>query len=334
MRETLLAQLPKAELHIHIEGSLEPEMTFDLARRHQVVLAYDAVDDLRNAYDFGNLQEFLDLYYLGMSVLIDEQGFYDLTMAYLKRAAADNVTYTEIFFDPQAHTSRGIAFETALNGIQRALSDGQATHRVTGKIIMCILRHLDEDDALRTLDQALGHKEKIIGIGLDSSELGHPPTKFKNVFARARDEGFKLTAHAGEEGPADFIWQALDVLGVDRIDHGNNAKDDTALMQRLAADQMALTMCPLSNQRLQSVPDLADHPIRGMLEAGLLVTVNSDDPSYFGGYMNDNFQALDTALNLTDDEATTIARNGFVAAFMTDAERQSALDAFDNATGN
>ena len=333
MRETLLAQLPKAELHIHIEGSLEPEMTFDLARRHQVTLAYDAVDDLRSAYDFGNLQEFLDLYYLGMSVLIDEQGFYDLTMAYLKRAAADNITYTEIFFDPQAHTSRGITFETALNGIHRALSDGQATLGVTGKIIMCILRHLDEDDALRTLDQALAHKDKIIGIGLDSSELGHPPTKFKNVFARARDEGFKLTAHAGEEGPADYIWQSLDVLGVDRIDHGNNARDDAALMQRLAADQIALTMCPLSNQRLQSVPDLADHPIRGMLEAGLLVTVNSDDPSYFGGYMNDNFRALDTALNLTDDEAMAITRNGFVAAFMTDADRQSALKAFDDVTG-
>jgi len=333
VRETLLAQLPKAELHIHIEGSLEPEMTFDLARRHQVTLAYDAVDDLRSAYDFGNLQEFLDLYYLGMSVLIDEQGFYDLTMAYLKRAAADNITYTEIFFDPQAHTSRGITFETALNGIHRALSDGQATLGVTGKIIMCILRHLDEDDALRTLDQALAHKDKIIGIGLDSSELGHPPTKFKNVFARARDEGFKLTAHAGEEGPADYIWQSLDVLGVDRIDHGNNARDDAALMQRLAADQIALTMCPLSNQRLQSVPDLADHPIRGMLEAGLLVTVNSDDPSYFGGYMNDNFRALDTALNLTDDEAMAITRNGFVAAFMTDADRQSALKAFDDVTG-
>jgi adenosine deaminase len=333
VRETLLAQLPKAELHIHIEGSLEPEMTFDLARRHQVTLAYDAVDDLRSAYDFGNLQDFLDLYYLGMSVLIDEQGFYDLTMAYLRRAAADKVTYAEIFFDPQAHTSRGIAFETALNGIHRALSEGQATLGVTGKIIMCILRHLDEDDALHTLDQALGHKDKIIGIGLDSSELGHPPTKFKNVFARAREEGFKLTAHAGEEGPADYIWQSLDVLGVDRIDHGNNAKDDAALMQRLADDRMALTMCPLSNQRLRSVPDLADHPIRRMLEAGLLVTVNSDDPSYFGGYMNDNFRALDSALNLTDDEATAIARNGFVAAFMTDAERQAALNAFDDATG-
>jgi len=329
MKDGLLAQLPKAELHIHIEGSLEPEMTFALAERHGMSLAYQSVGDLRAAYDFANLQAFLDLYYQGMSVLRSEQDFYDLTRAYLKRAAADGVTYAEIFFDPQAHTARAVDFDTVINGIHRACAE--AAPGMTAKIIMCILRHLDEADALRTLDQALTHKDKIIGVGLDSSELGHPPAKFKNVFARAGNEGFRLTAHAGEEGPADYIWQALDVLGVERIDHGNRAMDDAALLKRLAADRTALTLCPLSNQRLKNVPDLADHPVRAMLDAGLLVTVNSDDPSYFGGYVSDNYRALDAALDLTDAEATALARNGFAAGFMSDGERDAALAAFDAA---
>lgn len=331
MRDGLLTQLPKAELHIHIEGSLEPEMMFALAARQRTVLAYDTVDDLTAAYDFADLQAFLDLYYQGMGVLQTEQDYYDLTMAYLTRAAADHVTYAEIFFDPQGHTARGIDFDTVVGGIHRATTEAQVTLGLTAELIMCFLRHLDEADALRTLDQALAHKDKILGVGLDSSELGHPPVKFKTAFARARDEGFRLTAHAGEEGPADFIWQALDVLGVERIDHGNRAMDDAELLKRLAVDQTALTLCPLSNQRLKNVLDLADHPVRAMMEAGLLVTVNSDDPAYFGGYVSDNYRALDAALDLSDAEATTIARNGFVAAFMGDAARDAALNAFDTA---
>ncbi len=331
MRDGLLTQLPKAELHIHIEGSLEPKMTFALAARQGAALAYDSVESLTAAYDFADLQEFLELYYQGMGVLRTEQHFYDLTMAYLTRAAADNVTYAEIFFDPQGHTSRGVDFDTVVGGIHRATTEAQVTLGLTAALIMCFLRHLDEADALRTLDQALAHKDKILGVGLDSSELGHPPVKFKTVFARARDEGFRLTAHAGEEGSAAYIWQALDVLGVERIDHGNRAMDDAELLKRLAADRTALTLCPLSNQRLKNVPDLADHPVRAMMEAGLLVTVNSDDPAYFGGYVSDNYRALDAALDLTDEEATTIARNGFVAAFMSEDARNAALNVFDTA---
>lgn len=304
-------------------------MTFALAERHQMALANGSVEGLRAAYEFNDLQDFLDLYYQGMAVLRSEQDFFDLTTAYLKRAAADGVTYAEIFFDPQGHTARGIDFSEVVAGIHRATSEAPMAFGISAKIIMCFLRHLDEAETERTLDQALDHKDKIIGVGLDSTELGHPPAKFKNVFARARSEGFRLTAHAGEEGPAAYIWEALDVLGVERIDHGNAALADKALLKRLAADQIALTLCPLSNQRLKNVPDLADHPVRAMLEAGLLVTVNSDDPAYFGGYVSDNYLALDAALNLTDAEATTIARNGFVAGFMADAERQAALAAFD-----
>jgi len=324
-------RLPKAELHIHIEGSLEPEMAFALAEAQGIELAYPSVEALRAAYDFSNLQEFLDLYYQGMSVLNREQDFYDLTDAYLSRAAADGVTYAEIFFDPQGHTERGVSFETALGGIHRALKEGEAKHGCKANIIMCFLRHLDEADAERALDAALGHKDKIIGVGLDSSEVGHPPNKFKNVFARARNEGFRLTAHAGEEGPPEYIWEALDVLGVERIDHGNRALEDDALMRRLAADNMALTMCPLSNLRLCGIDDMKDHPARAMLEAGLRVTVNSDDPAYFGGYIGENFRQLDAALGLTDDELATMARNGFDAAFVAESERAAALAAFDAA---
>ncbi len=327
--EGLIQTLPKAELHIHIEGSLEPEMMFDLAQRNGVDLPYASAEAVRAAYDFSNLQDFLDLYYQGMSALQTEQDFYDLTMAYLRRSAADGVTRSEIFFDPQGHTERGVAFETVLDGIHRATADAETEFGLTSQLIMCFLRHLDEADAERTLDQALVRQDRIIGVGLDSSEVGHPPSKFKNVFRRARDEGFLLVAHAGEEGPPEYVWDALDVLGVDRVDHGNRALEDDALVRRLAADGMTLTVCPLSNQRLCVVEDMADHPLRRMLDAGLKATVNSDDPAYFGGYMNDNLRAVSSALNLGKDEVTAVMRNGFAGSFMAEDAKAAALAAFD-----
>ena len=324
-------ELPKAELHIHIEGSLEPELMFALARRNGVSLPYDSVDALRKAYSFSSLQDFLDLYYQGMSVLRTEQDFFDLAWAYLTRIRAQNVRYVEMFFDPQGHTARGIPFATVMSGLTRAIDDAVLDLGVRARLIMCFLRHLDEADAERTLDQALAHRDRIIGVGLDSSEVGHPPSKFKNVFRRARDEGLLLVAHAGEEGPPQYVWEALDVLGVDRIDHGNRSLEDQALVARLARERMALTVCPLSNLRLCVVGDLREHPLRRMMEKGLLVTLNSDDPAYFGGYMSENFRAIQAALGLGDDELRTIARNGFAASFMAEAERAAALAEFDGA---
>jgi adenosine deaminase len=323
-------RLPKSELHIHIEGSLEPELMFALAARNQVRLPHESVAALRRAYDFGNLQDFLDLYYQGMSVLRTEQDFYDLAWAYLTRVKSQNVGYVEMFFDPQGHTSRGLAFDTVIDGIDRARGDA-AKLGLKSRLIMCFLRHLDEADAERALDMALPHKGRIVGVGLDSSEVGHPPSKFKNVFRRARDEGFRLVAHAGEEGPPQYVWEALDVLGVDRIDHGNRSLEDESLVQRLARDRMALTVCPLSNLRLCGVRDLKNHPLKRMMDAGLFVTVNSDDPAYFGGYMTENFSAVQSALELTNAEMRMIARNGFAASFMGDEEKKSALAAFDRA---
>lgn len=322
-------RLPKSELHIHIEGSLEPELMFALAQRNKVRLPYESVGALRRAYDFGNLQDFLDLYYQGMSVLRTEQDFYDLAWAYFARVAAQKVGYVELFFDPQGHTSRGVAFETVLDGIDRARADAAAKLGLKSRIVMCFLRHLDEAEAERTLDSALAHKGRIAGVGLDSSEVGHPPSKFKNVFRRAREEGFRLVAHAGEEGPPQYVWEALDVLGVDRIDHGNRAMEDAALVQRLVKDRMALTVCPLSNLRLCGVRDLREHPLKRMLDHGLFVTVNSDDPAYFGGYVGENYSAIQNALGLTDAEMRAIARNGFAASFMADEEKKAALAAFD-----
>ena len=329
--ETTIAKLPKAELHIHIEGSLEPELMFALAKRNNVRLAYDSVAAIRAAYAFTNLQDFLDLYYQGMSVLLREVDFYDLAMAYFRKAASQNLRYVEFFFDPQGHTARGVPFQTVIDGLSRAQADASVQLGIKSQMIMCILRHLDEADAERTLDQALAQKGKIIGIGLDSSEVGHPPSKFKNVFRRARDEGFLLVAHAGEEGPPQYVWEAIDVLGVDRIDHGNRSLEDPALVKRLAKDGMALTVCPLSNLRLCVVKDMKQHPLRRMMEAGLAVTVNSDDPAYFGGYMNENFAGVGTALGLSAAELTQIARTGFAASFMPEADRRGALDTFDRA---
>lgn len=327
--DAFISKLPKAELHIHIEGSLEPELMFALAKRNDIRLAYPSIEALKQAYDFANLQDFLDLYYQGMSVLLKEADFHDLAMAYFRKAAAQNVRYVEFFFDPQGHTSRGVSFETVIAGLARAQGDAQRILGLRSRMIMCILRHLDEADAERTLDMALPYRDKIIGIGLDSSEQGHPPSKFKHVFRRAREAGFKLVAHAGEEGPPEYVWEALDVLGVDRIDHGNRSLEDAALVRRLAKDEMALTVCPLSNLRLCVVTDMKAHPLRRMLDAGLFVTVNSDDPAYFGGYMAENFASVGGALDLSAAQLTAIARNGFAAAFMPEAEKRAALIDFD-----
>jgi adenine deaminase len=323
--DSLIKRLPKCELHIHIEGSLEPEMVFALARRNGIRLPYPSVEALRQAYRFGDLQDFLNIYYQSMSVLVTEQDFYDLAWAYLERAHADNVRHVEMFFDPQGHTSRGIAFATVINGLHRAIVDAGERLGVQASLIMCFLRHLDEADAQRTLDSALAFKDRIAGVGLDSSEKGNPPSKFKHVFARARDAGFFLTAHAGEEGPASYVWEALDVLGCARIDHGNHSIDDASLVGRLAREQVPLTMCPLSNLRLRVVDDLAHHPLRRLMDKGVLVTVNSDDPAYFGGYVNQNYVAISGALALGRADIETIVRNGIKASLMTAADKDKAL---------
>jgi adenine deaminase len=318
-----IAGLPKAELHLHIEGSLEPEMMFALARRNGVTLPYADVAAIREAYSFTRLQDFLDLYYQGMSVLLTEQDFYDLTLAYLRRVAQDNVRHVEIFFDPQGHTDRGVAFETVLDGIGRALKDGEQELGITSKIILCFLRHLSAEAAMATLDQAMAYKDRIVGVGLDSSEQGHPPEKFKEVFDKARAAGFKAVAHAGEEGPPAYVWSALNDLKVDRIDHGNRALEDDALVKELAKRRIPLTVCPLSNLKLCVVTDMTQHPLRRMLNADLMVTLNSDDPSYFGGYVNDNFRAVRDALDLSNDDLALIARNSFEASFLDETTKAS-----------
>jgi adenosine deaminase len=327
--QALIAQLPKCELHIHVEGSLEPELMFALARRNGIRLPYASVDAVRQAYRFRNLQDFLDIYYQGMSVLITEQDFYDLAWAYLERAQADNVRHVEMFFDPQGHTSRGIAFATVLEGLSRAIADASRKLGVKASLIMCFLRHLDEADAERTLDSALAFKDRIAGVGLDSSEQGNPPGKFKRVFDRAREAGFFLTAHAGEEGPPSYVWEALDVLGVARIDHGVRSMEDEPLLDRLARERVPLTVCPLSNVRLRVVKDLADHPLRRMLDKGLVATVNSDDPAYFGGYVQENYRAAAQALRLGRDEVAALARNGIAASLMPEAKKAALLAEVD-----
>lgn len=328
-RAAFIAGLPKAELHLHIEGSLEPELMFELAQRNDVAIPFASVEEVRAAYAFSNLQDFLDIYYQGMGVLRGEQDFYDLTAAYCARAHADNVRHIEIFFDPQGHTARGVAFGTVVGGITRALDDAGASYGMTSKLIMCFLRHLSEAEAETTLDAALPHLDRIAGVGLDSSEVGHPPSKFERVFARARSLGLKIVAHAGEEGPPEYVREALDLLKVDRIDHGNRSLEDAALVARLARDGVTLTVCPLSNLKLCVVGDLAAHPLKTMLDAGLKATVNSDDPSYFGGYMNANYLAVADALDLSKDELVTLARNSFTGSFLGDAAKAKHLAAID-----
>jgi adenosine deaminase len=307
--------LPKAELHLHIEGTLEPEMMFALAQRNNVVLPFPDADAVRDAYVFSNLQSFLDLYYAGCRVLFSRQDFEDLTWAYLQRAVADGVTRAEIFFDPQTHMTRGLDFEVVLDGICAGLTRGESELGISCGLILCFLRHLSAKDAMETLELALPYRDRLIGVGLDSSEAGNPPERFAEVFARAREAGLHAVAHAGEEGPPEYIWQALDVLGAERIEHGVRCLDDDSLVERLARDRIPLTVCPISNVKLHVVNSLADHPLREMLERGLCVTVNSDDPAYFGGYIGDNYAALQSELDMSDEQLQTLAENSLRAAF-------------------
>jgi adenosine deaminase len=315
--------LPKAELHVHLEGTLEPEMMFEFAHRNRVSLPYPSVDALRAAYTFQSLQDFLDLYYQGTNVLRGRRDFYDLTWAYMEKAKMQNVLHAEVFFDPQAHTRRGVRFSEVIEGIDEALRDARNQLGVSSKLILCFLRDLTVQDAMATLDEALPYKERIVAVGLDSAEIGNPPAKFKEPFARARNAGFLAVAHAGEEGPAAYVCEAIDMLHVSRIDHGNRSLDDEVLVARLAEARIPLTLCPLSNLRLCVIDDLSQYPIRRMLEKGLLVTVNSDDPAYFGGYVNENYLAIRNALALTREELVTLARNSFEASFL-DSKRKAA----------
>ena len=320
--DKFVAGLPKIELHVHIEGTLEPELLFALAERNHIELPYPDVDSLRSAYQFTNLQSFLDLYYQGAAVLQTQADFFDLTWAYLLRCQKDNVVHTEIFFDPQTHTQRGISFETVILGIQSALKQGERELGISSRLILCFLRHLSEESAFATLEQALPFKTLIHGIGLDSSELGNPPEKFARVFARAKTEGWRLVAHAGEEGPASYIWDALDLLHVDRVDHGVRAMDDPLLLARLAAERMPLTVCPLSNTRLCVYASMAEHTILDLLDKGLCVTVNSDDPAYFGGYMGANYQALVDHLQASKEQLRQLALNSVEACWLDDKQKR------------
>ncbi|EKO3990338.1 adenosine deaminase [Vibrio fluvialis] len=316
-----IQQLPKVELHLHIEGSLEPELMFDLAQRNQIAIPFSSPDEVRAAYQFSNLQSFLDIYYQGANVLIHEQDFFDITWAYLLRCQQDNVMHTEIFFDPQTHTARGIAFETVINGITQALEKGQQELGISSQLIMCFLRHLSEADAMLTLQQALPYKDKIVGVGLDSSEQGHPPEKFQQVFRQAREAGFIAVAHAGEEGPALNIRNAIDLLGVQRVDHGVRCVEDATLVQELQETRMPLTVCPLSNLKLKVFTEMEQHNIVELLRQGLCVTINSDDPAYFGGYMTDNFMAVAKAHPMSHQELAQFTLNAIEASFISDAEK-------------
>jgi adenosine deaminase len=327
--ETFITGLPKAELHLHIEGSLEPEMMFALARRNKIDLPFGDVEAVRAAYQFSNLQDFLDIYYAGAQVLRTEEDFHDLTLAYFTRAAADGVLHAEIFFDPQTHTERGLPFGVAIEGILAGMAAAEQKFGITSKLIMCFLRHLDEEAAFATWHAAEPWLDKIVGVGLDSSELGHPPGKFARVFAAAQAAGLKLVAHAGEEGPPGYVREALDVLHIDRLDHGNRALEDDALVERLVAAQMTLTVCPLSNVKLCVVTDMAAHPIGTMLAHGLRATINSDDPAYFGGYIGENFRATAAALGLDRAQLVTLARNSFLGAFLDDDLRENYLARLD-----
>ena len=327
----LVAALPKAELHVHIEGTLEPEMMFVMAERNRIDLPYTDVGAVRAAYDFDDLQSFLDLYYQGAAVLQTEQDFSDLAYSYLERAAKDNVRHVEMFFDPQTHTNRGVPFDVVVEGLVDGLARSAASNDLSADLIMCFLRHLSEDEAMATLEQAAPHRHRILGVGLDSAEIGHPPSDFAHVFAAAREAGFRIVAHAGEEGPPEYVWQALDVLGVERIDHGVRSMEDGSLVARLVNDQMPLTVCPLSNRKLQVTPDLGRHPLPEMIEAGLLCSINSDDPAYFGGYIGRNYARSAVEMGLSDAVLAHIARSSFVSSFLTEERKTDLIADVDEA---
>jgi adenosine deaminase len=323
---TYIQDLPKAELHLHVEGTLEPELLFELAERNSVKIPYASIDAARKAYHFSGLQDFLDTYYQCTKVLLRGQDFYDLTRAYLKKASSQNVRHAEIFFDPQAHTGRGVPFDTVLDGIAGALQDGRRELGISSGLILCLLRDLSAVSAMQTLEQALPHKDRIIAVGLDSAEIGNPPGKFREAFDLARRHGFLTVAHAGEEGPPEYIWEALDVLKVSRIDHGDKCQQDENLMQYLIKTQTPLTVCPISNIKLRIFDNMSDHNFKYLLERGLCVTINSDDPAYFGGYIEENYRALQEALGLTWEQLTQAARNSFTASFLSEAEKQRYID--------
>lgn len=318
----LIAKLPKAELHLHIEGSLEPELMFSLAQKNTISLPYKTIEEVKHAYNFTSLQSFLDIYYAGANVLINESDFFDLTWAYLLRCHAQNICHTEIFFDPQTHTSRGIAFKTVIDGITKALQKGEQELGISSFLIMCFLRHLSEENAFETLKASLPFKDKIIGVGLDSSEVGHPPSKFQRLFLECKKVGYKIVAHAGEEGDSSYIWEAINLLQVERIDHGIRCDEDASLVKLLIEKQIPLTVCPLSNVKLRAVKNMQEHNILKLLRQGVLVTVNSDDPAYFGGYVNENYEAICDNLDLSKEELKTLASNSFKASFLSDERKK------------
>jgi adenosine deaminase len=327
--KSFIERMPKAELHLHIEGTLEPELMFELASRNGVKLPYKCPDEVRRAYQFSDLQSFLDIYYQGSRVLLRDRDFYDLTWAYLKKAREQNIRHAEVFFDPQAHTARRVPIGAVIDGIHHALRNGEREFGITSKLILCFLRHLSAVDAMETFRSALPYRDRIAGVGLDSSERDHPPEKFTEVFARAREEGFFVVAHAGEEGPPEYVWQALDTLRASRIDHGVRAIEDAALVARLRAERVPLTVCPLSNVKLRVFDSIDEHNLPELLDAALCVTINSDDPAYFGGYINENFIAVQEAFNLTKEELANLARNSFEAAFLSDAQRRQISQELD-----
>lgn len=328
--EKLIKKIPKAELHLHIEGSFEPELMFAIAKRNKIEIPHDSIESLRSTYEFNNLQEFLDIYYQGVNVLQTQQDYYDLTWAYLLKAQADNVVHTEIMFDPQSHTERGVSVDTAISGIHQALTDGQYKLGISSYLIFSLLRHLSEEECLEALELAIPHLDKIKAIGLDSSEMGHPPEKFAQLYKRADELGLLKVAHAGEEGPPEYVWSAIDVLKIDRIDHGNRCLEDEKLVEYIKEKQLTLTVCPLSNLKLQVVDDLTKHPIKIMLDKGLNVMINSDDPAYFGGYVNDNFLAIAKALNLSEEYIIQLVKNSFTGSFLPEEQIQKHLTAIDD----
>jgi len=328
--KSFIERMPKAELHLHIEGTLEPELMFELASRNRIDLPYKTPQEVKKAYQFSDLQSFLDIYYQGSRVLVRDRDFYDLTWAYLTRAKQQNIRHAEVFFDPQAHTERGVPIGAVIEGIHQALRNGERDLGISSKLILCFLRHLSAEDAMRTFESALPYRDYFAGVGLDSSERDHPPEKFTDVFARARAEGFFVVAHAGEEGPPEYVWQALDTLRASRIDHGVRAIEDAALVERLRAERVPLTVCPLSNVKLRVFDSIHDHNLPELLEADLCVTINSDDPAYFGGYINENFIAVQEAFNLTKEEVLELARNSFEAAFLTSEQRGEILRELDS----